>query len=723
MKRSRVASGLLLLGLAALAWVSASVLPLPVDQVIAAQQQESSASTRLPAIVLISVDTLRADHVGCYGSNGVATPHIDRFARGGTLFSQTNSQVPLTLPSHVSMLTSTYPFANGIEDNGEHLGPNAITLADVLKANGYRTAAFVGGFVLDRRFGLDRGFELYDSPFQSIQKAGVDPGEVKRFGQEVTGAAARWLERNSDHPFFLFVHLYDLHTPYVLPPSERGRGSGYDAELGYLDEALGEFWNKLEKSGLADRALVVFTSDHGESLGEHGEGTHGYFIYQSTLRVPLIIHWPEGSRPAPPRIDEPVSLLDVAPTVLQFVGIAPPREFQGRSLMSLIYPTRTPNEPAGEEEIYSESLYAQRHFGTSALRSLRIGRYKYVEAPQQEFYDLSRDPKEKNNLFPNRKSTAFSFRERLHALESRSRSGHPKDSVPGALSPDTVEHLRALGYVVGAGPGSRPESGSDPKDRIGDYEEYGRALNLAGSGDLTGANAKLQQLLEKDPALLDARLSLGLNQQKLGLHTEAAENFRMVLKQDSLNAVAHFNLGVSEHALGQADAAVKELDATLALAPYYVRAEELLATIWIEKKDYKRARASLNHVLTIDPDNYAAHYNLGALDILDDEQLDGERHLRAAIKADPRSAEAHNALGSLYLRGGNLEQASQEFREAVRLDTRLASAHYNLGIIYRQQQKVDEAAREFQQALTADPQFKPAREALERLGSAPIQRP
>jgi choline-sulfatase len=643
------------------------------------------AGTHTPPIILISVDTLRADRVGCYGSTGVATPQIDRFAAGGTLFSQVNSQVPLTLPSHVSTLTSTYPFVNGIEDNGERLAPSATTLAAVLKAHGFRTAAFVGGFVLDRRFGLDRGFDVYDSPFHSTRQAGADPGDIKRFGQEVTGAAARWLERNSDHPFFLFVHLYDLHTPYALPPSERGRGSGYDAELGYVDDVLGEFWNELERLGLTSRALIVFTSDHGESLGDHGEGTHGYFIYQSTLRVPLIIHWPKESRSIAPRIDEPVSLLDVAPTVLQFAGVARPPEFEGRSLMSLITGFRTPGEKAAtQEDIYSESLYGHRHFGTSALRALRIGRYKYVEAPRPEFYDLVRDSAEKENLFSSRKATALSFRERLLALQARFRPGHPADSVAGVLSPDAVERLRALGYVAGAARESRSDSNVDPKDRINDYEEYGRAFTLAADGDLKGANARLEQLLEKDPALLDVRASRGLNQQKLGLHTEAAENFRMVLKQDPLNLLAHFDLGVSEYALGQPDDAVKELDATLALAPYYVRAEELLANIWLQKKDYDRARARLNHLLTVDPDNYAAHYNLGALDILDGNRQDGERHLRAAIEIDPLSAEAHNALGSLYLRSGSLEQASAEFAEAIRLDSRLASAHYNLGMIYRQ---------------------------------------
>ncbi len=724
------------------AWASSALFPSPGPRHLAAaavaQNPPVTERRQSPPVILISVDTLRADRLSCYGYKGLATPRIDRMAEGGTLFAQVSSQVPLTLPSHASLLTSTYPFANGIEDNGEQLAPNAVTLGSVLKSQGYRTAAFVGGFVLDRRFGLDQGFDLYDSPFNLRRQAGKDPGDIKRFGEDVTAAATRWLEQNADRPFFVFLHLYDLHTPYELPPAERRRGSSYEAELGYVDEVLGKFWDFLEQRGLSSRALVVFTSDHGESLGEHGEGTHGYFIYQSTLRVPLIIHGPAGSGsepgpsehgPAARRVDEPVSLLDVAPTVLQLVGVARPREFQGRSLVGLMGPmglTGSPNsaarKSAAAEEIYSESLYAHNHFGTSALRSLRAGRYKYVEAPRPEFYDLASDPSETQNLYASQKSLAATFRDQLAALRARFRSESPAGSR--ALSPEAVERLASLGYVaVSRARSGSSESGADPKDRIADYETYGRAIALASAGHLSEANAALRQLLEKDPNLLDVRASLGLNEQKLGRHAEAAESFRAVLKQDPLRVLAHFDLGVSEYALGRRDEAVKELEATLALAPYYTRAEELLATLWLEKMDYARARAHLDHLLTVDPADYAAHYNLGALDTLDGNWQDGERHLRAALDTDPSSAEAHNTLGSLYLRRGELEQARQEFAEAIRLDSKFAGAHYNLGMIFRRQQKNEEAAREFREALAADPQFRPAREALDRLKSSTGRNP
>ena len=689
-------------------------------------------------VILISVDTLRADRLSCYGYRGPATPHIDAMAQGGTVFAQVSAQVPLTLPSHVSLLTSTYPFANGVEDNGEQLQASAVTLATVLKRQGYRTAAFVGGFVLDKRFGLNQGFDVYDSPFDLRRQAGKDPGDVKRPGEEVTRAAERWLEANSAAPFFVFAHLYDLHTPYELPPGWRARLQphatrklDYETELAYVDDVLGEFWDFLGRRNLLRRALIIFTSDHGESLGEHGEDTHGYFIYQSTLRVPLIIHWPErqpaAHSPQPSgsfaaRVRSPRSVLDVAPTILHFAGIALPTEFQGRSLLGLL--ASKADDVAGgaeresaAEEIYSESLYAHRHFDTSPLRSLRVGAYKYIEEPRPELYDLWKDPGEARNLYVTRRSLALSLRERMLSLRSRFRS---ERAAAGSAtpSPETLERLRSLGYASVSSPrAASGESGPDPKDRIGDYGNYGRALALASAGHLEESNAMLGQLLERDPKLLDVRLSLGLNEQKLGRHADAARNFEAVLKEDPLNSLAHFDLAVSEFELHQPDAAIKELEAALAIAPYSTRAEGLLATIWSQKEDYERARAHLDHILSVAPSDYLAHYNLGVLATIQGRWEEGEQQLRAALEADPESAEAHNSLGSLYFKREDLKRAAEEFQLALHLDPKFAWAHYNLGMVLQRQQKDEEAAREFQKAREADPEFRPARQALDRLQS------
>jgi choline-sulfatase len=663
------------------------------------------------SVILISVDTLRADHLSCYGYQHLSTPHIDAVARGGTLFTQADSQVPLTLPSHVSLLTSAYPFATGIEDNVALLGPGAPTLASVLKSHGYRTGAFVGGFVLDRRFGLSRGFDEYDSPFDLHAEAGRDPSEIKRNAEEVAHSAESWLSRQNGGPFFLFLHLYDLHTPYEIPPHKGGAtaGPGYDTALAYVDGVIGDFWLFLRQNHLLDKTLVVFVSDHGESLGEHGETTHGYFIYQSTLHVPVIFHWPSGPNPFPARDDEAISLMDVAPTILQFIGLPVPRQFEGRSLLGSLRGGRGDSE----EAVYSESLYAHHHFGTASLRSLRLGDYQYIEAPRQELYDLRQDPGEARNLAEAKPMLARSMRGRLLELRSHV-SG--SDAGPATLSPEAIERLRALGYLSSRSPqAASPDSGPDPKDRIGDYEEYGHALVQASAGDLAQADASMRRLLDRDPGLVDVRLSLGLDEQKLGNHEQAAQDFQQVLQREPLNSLAHFDLAVSQVALKRPDDAVKELQATLALAPYYTRAEELLGTIWLQKQDYDRARDQFHHLLTVDPNDYAARYNLGVLAVIEKDWAEGERQLRAAISIDPAAVETHNALGSMYLQLARLDDAQKEFEIAVRLQPKFAWAHYNLGIVLHQKGQDAEALREFHLSEEADPQFAPARQAAQQL--------
>ncbi len=417
-------------------------------------------------VILISVDTLRADHLGCYQAVRKITPHIDSIARNGTLFSQVSALVPLTLPSHVALFTSTYPFANGVEDNGVPFAAGT-TLATVLKNAGYRTAAFVGSFVLDRRFGLSRDFDVYDSPFDLHNKAVADVGDLKRPGSQVAAAAVHWLDQNANSPFFLFLHLYDLHTPYDLPPEthlRRGE-AGYEAELTYVDRVLGEFLAFLERRGLLNKSLIVFTSDHGEGLNDHGESTHGYFVYESTLRVPLIFHLPSGSKHVlHDRIAEPASLLDVAPTILDALGLSQSKEMRGHSLIT----------GKGGDETYSESLYARNHFGCAALRTLRVGRYKYIDAPNPELYDLSSDPDESQNLYTAQQSRAIDLRRWMMELRA---SAPARKALPPR--PDAMNALRSLGYLSGSTNSSRVESHVDPTDRAGDFESYGQALALA----------------------------------------------------------------------------------------------------------------------------------------------------------------------------------------------------------------------------------------------------
>jgi choline-sulfatase len=421
---------------------------------------------RLPSVILISVDTLRADHLGCYGYRKLRTPNLDALAQGGTLFSRVDSPVPLTLPSHTSLLSSTYPFVHGVEENGQKVA-DIVTVTKVLKAHGYRTAAFIGGYVLDARFGLNQGFDVYDSPFHLRPDPGEEPPEVKRPGEAVLSAASGWIEAESGHPFFVFIHLYDAHRPYL-------QGS-YDAEIAYVDKAIGRFQQSLAARKILQDALIVLTSDHGESLGEHGEETHGYFIYESTLWVPLIFRWPAGTAPYPARVDEPASLLDVAPALLDFLGIPAPAQFQGHSLLRLLRP-----HPPGGEPVYGESMYARDHLGRSPLRCIRLGRYKYIEAPKPELYDLATDPGETQNRYERDRSVALDLRARLLSLYSGERRPAQKPA-----DPEVISRLRSLGYLGGVP--WKSGSGADPKDRLSEYKRYGRAIQFANTEHLPEA--------------------------------------------------------------------------------------------------------------------------------------------------------------------------------------------------------------------------------------------
>jgi tetratricopeptide (TPR) repeat protein len=656
-------------------------------------------------VILISVDTLRADHLGCYGAARELTPHIDSIATDGTLFSEVSALVPLTLPSHAALFTSTYPFANGVEDNGAPLAAWP-TLTTVLKNAGYRTAAFIGGFVLDRRFGLSRDFDVYDSPFDLRKKTVADAGDLKRPGAEVVAAATHWLDQSAGSPFFLFLHLYDLHTPYDLPAEPRLRRgeTGYGAELSYVDRVLGDFLAFVERRGLLNKCLIVFTSDHGEGLGDHGESTHGYFVYQSTLRVPLIFRWPTGSkRVAEDRVTEPVSLLDIAPTILGALGLSPPAAMRGHSLLT----------KRVADEIYSESHYARDHFGCAALRSLRVGRYKYIDAPKPELYDLSSDHSESQNLYVSHQAMAIDLRKRMLALVAGAPAAANKPP-----SPETVSALRSLGYLSGSTTSSRVESHIDPKDRISDFELYGRALALASANHLAESDGLLQQLAGKLAGVADIQVSLGLNYQQAGRHKEAERAFRQALEQAPLNSQAHFDLALSEFHLQHPDGTLKELLAALAIEPWYTRAEELLAHIYLQQKNYEQARTRLLHLLLVDPRNYTAHYNLGVLAAMARNWDDAQRELVSALDMDPGSAEAHNTLGSVYLRRGQLAQARAELEEAIRLYPEFALAHYNLALVSTKQERRDEAANELRAALKADPQFQAARKELERVGAS-----
>jgi len=559
-------------------------------------------------VILISIDTLRADHLGTYGYRKIQTPEIDSFASHGTVFDAIESQIPLTLPSHTVLFTSRYPFQSGIEENDETVPPGAVTLASVLHANGYKTAAFVGSVLMDSSRGLDQGFDFYDSPFHAAAGASGNPyaENVRRDGAWVLRAARQWLGENHNQQVFVFVHLFDLHAPYSQAASAGGlpNTAGYDAEIAYVDRLLGGFRQGLEQGGWWDRSLVILLSDHGESLGDHGESSHGYFVYQSTLRVPLLVHWPANVTGFAARCEQPAGLIDVAPTILDFLKLPKPRTFEGASLLAAARGARDDGRA-----VYSESMYPRDAFGWAPLRGIRGGALQYIDAPEPELYDLERDPGELHNVIGENASQARTMRSRLGTLLAQRPAKAP--AVSTDASPETRRALETLGYLGRGSKTAGPRA--DPKDRLAEYNLYEQALAAMYSGKPQGAIA----------------------------------DFRRVLAHDPKNSLARYYLADAYLRAREPQDAIREWNNALKLDPSYVPAAEALGAWWMGREDYPKARAALQKAVAIAPDDSAALLELGTAEEHMGLTADALRHVQSACRMMPGSAECRHELQTL----------------------------------------------------------------------------
>ena len=514
-----------------------------------------------PPVILISIDTLRADHLSAYGYTRLKTPNIDSIAQDGTSFGNIGAQVPLTLPSHTSLFTSTYPFENQIEENAERVPGGVVTLASVLKSHGYQTAAFIGSVFLEREMRLDQGFDFYDSPFRfeafspmsgSMFFGGAtqNPYGVRdrRDGALVIGAATRWLNAHTGQPAFVFIHLFDLHKPYHL--------AGYDAEIAYVDHLIGVLRQSLGRNGMWDRSVVALFSDHGEGLGDHGESSHGYFVYQSTVWVPLLVHWPAGSAKYPARINSPGGLIDVAPTLLDFLHIPSPPSFEGKSMLAAA---------AGPRFVYSETLHEHDAFGWAPLRSLRIGSLKYIDAPKPELYDLSTDPQEKTDLMRRDTARAAELQATLKKLLVRYAPKRP--ASPGEVSPATRALLGSLGYLAGGPKSSLRSTGPDPKDKLPEFQLYEQSQMALYHRNLDEAVKLLNQILSADPNNLLARRDLGSVYLDQKQYRAAQECLAKVVASAADDYVAQYELGLAEKNLGLTKDARQHFEAACKIAP------------------------------------------------------------------------------------------------------------------------------------------------------------
>ena len=710
----------------------------------------AACGPRPPAIrsvLLISIDTLRADHLSSYGFKRLTTPSIDGVAQEGVLFRNVYSPVPVTQPAHSSMLTGTFPPSHGVRDNlHNRLPDSAFTLAEFLKSRGFATAAVVSSFVLDHRFNLSQGFDSYDDRFERVPKLG-DLSE--RRGDETTRRATQWLTGQGSEPFLLFVHYYDPHDPYEPPEPFASRWADdlYSGEVAFADHCVGELLEKLKQLGLYDSTLIVITGDHGEMLGEHGELNHGFFIYESALKVPLIFRVP-GAKTQGRRVDQAVSLIDIMPTIAGLLGAPVPKQAQGLDLSSLLVGDRALGRG---RPLYAETVTATRYYGAGSLLGVIEDGWKYIETSRPELYDLRSDPGESVNLLQKEPARANALFKELKGIVAMG----PRRSEPGseaALDSSARERLEALGYLSRGGGGPEvafDRSKEDPKDLIGFFrtdqrlsalvenKKYAEARVLCdqmlrerpgfadchlqmskmevAEGNLKAAYISAKKAVELSPGNEPARLHLASLLQGRGDLDGAIAQYRRALKSQPDSLQARTMLGRALAEKGLFDEAVSTLGSAVASQPESAMAVTQMGFALEKQGKLQEAIESYRKALALEPGSAETHAYLGSALATQGKLDEAIEQFEQALLSKPQSAELHDSLGAALKEKGRTKDALVQFREAVRLDPALARAHLNLGRALKQQGDLDEAVLHYRRALVINPRLAAAHN---NLGSA-----
>lgn len=683
--------------------------------------------TQKPSLLLVTIDTLRADRIEAYGYAAADTPHIDSLAAEGVLFESAFSHSPVTLSSHATLLTGRLPFQHGVRSNSLYQLPeDETTLAEILREAGYRTAAFISAAALDARFQLTQGFSVYDDEVGALRGGQLI---AERSASEVMDRAIAWLRKAEDDPFFLWVHLFDPHHPYAPPEPYLSRftSSPYDGEVAYCDQEIGRLLDELKRMGRKERTLIVLTSDHGESLGEHGEETHGIFVYDSTLKVPLIMSGPgipKGAR------DErsPVGLVDVLPTVLDRLGLSTEAALSGRDLFR--------SEPA--EFLYAETYLPRDFYNWSPLRALRSEGYKFIQAPRPELYDLHSDPLETQNLVAERARTTRQIASRLESLLASS------ESSESTYDPDELllSRLRSLGYVGMDAPVENDGDAHlpDPKDKIGIVKALDEAIAYFGSGRYELAERKLGEILKSDPENFLATTYLADTLFELSRNEEAIEAYREAIDKGRDTAYYHFRLGILQERLGRYDSAADEFREVVFRNPesaaevlgrakalldrgrvdgalHYLSMLEqqgsggpalawVLASAWHAKGEPRRALKALDAGRGDSEENAIVLALRGSL-LQElgrtDEALASFEKVLPGITDPKDQRELLKKIATLYGDQGRLERAAEYFERAAAMDPGDFEAHANLAITLARAEKLRAALDPLTRALELRP--------------------
>lgn len=620
-------------------------------------------------MLLVTIDTLRADHVGAYGGGQGATPGLDAFARESVLFEQAIAAAPLTLPSHVTILSGILPFRSGVRVNGtDHVGPAVPLVADAFAASGFRTGAFVSALVVKAGSGLARGFSRYDDAFEANRGKDEHAFAVERRGEETVARALEWIaqQRAESARFFVWVHLYDPHAPYAPPPEYAARfpASPYDGEVAYADACFARLVAGVDAANTA----VLVASDHGESLGEHGEAGHGVFVYDATVRVPLILRLP-GRRLGGTRVRTQVRLADVAPTLRSLAGLAP-AEGDGEDLVPLLSAPNAPDRPA-----FSEADYATFVLGWSPMRALRAGGRKYIEAPRRELYALRQDPGERDDLYARDEAAARGPARELAAIASRKPLAVATSS---AVDPEAARRLASLGYISG---GARPvdydridATRIDPKDHIVVWERIEAGLLARQTGDFERVVGIFERLLAAYPTLNPVILrDYAEACRETGRFDLAIELYERVLKTSEPDANDFFGLGVAWHGKGDDAKAALNLERAVALDPSD-RAEWVnLGSARLSLRDLPKAGEAFTRAAALDPRSAKALSGLASIAFEQRDYGKAEGLLRAALAAEPDDAELRLHLAQVKLAQGDAAAAHTIYAELARSpDPRIA---------------------------------------------------
>jgi len=627
-------------------------------------------------VILISIDTLRADRLPAYGYTKTRTPNIDALAAAGVLFEHAYTHSPQTLPAHASLLSGRLPFEHGVRDNiGYAVKEDEVLLPQILRSQGYATAAFVSSYVLRRQVGPHQGFDVYDD---ALPKAGPGRplGEMQRPGAATVDAASAWVTQQASSTFLLFLHLYEPHTPYA-PPAEYASGDPYDGEVAYADALVGRLIATLKSAGHYDNATIVLLSDHGEGLGDHGEEEHGIFLYRETIQVPLIIRMPRN-RSGGRRVADPVQLIDLMPTVLDLTHLAARDGLRGRSLRPVLEATG----PLAGAGIYAETLMPRLHFGWSELYALTDERYRFIRAPRDELYDLSKDPAERTSIADERATVRAAMRQAVEALIAGTQL-----SAPSAVSESDRQRLAALGYVgIGqSAPLTTPgDSLPDPKDKVQLLQRYRRAATLAAAEQWPDVIDALREVLREDANMPDVWLQLGRASEAAGRLPDALQAYREVITRRPADPAGLTGAAAILVQLGRLDEARSHAQLATASAPAI--AHELLARIALQQGDSEAARKHAAAGAAADPTLPLPAFVDGL--ILYNQQRFAEaiapltRAAQALEKRTEQIADVHYVLGDALARTERPVEAEREFQTELALSPNHVRARAGLAMIY-----------------------------------------